>query len=70
MHRSTHNRHSNAHLNDGYVRKLAEPVKAGQYVMISVSVTGASESDRKSLGTETILVVEDDQALRLYTARY
>ena len=26
---------TNAHLDDAYVRKLAEPVKAGQYVMIS-----------------------------------
>jgi len=25
---------TNAHLDDAYVRKLAEPVKAGQYVMI------------------------------------
>jgi signal transduction histidine kinase len=131
---------ANAHLDDAYVRKLAEPVKAGQYVMISVSDTGAgmdantlerafepffttkgvgkgtglglsqvygfvrqssghiaiyselgegttvkiylprhygevdaaeeagaSASDRKSLGAETILVVEDDEALRLYT---
>ena len=130
----------NAHLDDAYVRKLAEPVKAGQYVMISVSDTGAgmdattlerafepffttkgigkgtglglsqvygfvrqssghvaiysevgegttvkiylpryhgeeevveesrgSANDRKSLGAETILVVEDDEALRLYT---
>src|SRR6202034_2194456 len=31
----------NAHFDDAYVRKLAEPVKAGQYVMISVSDTGA-----------------------------
>ncbi len=131
---------TNAHLDDAYVRKLAEPVKAGQYVMISVSDTGAgmdantlqrafepffttkgigkgtglglsqvygfvrqstghvaiyseigegttvkiylpryhgeedvaeesrrSTSDRQSLGAETILVVEDDEALRLYT---
>jgi signal transduction histidine kinase len=131
---------ANAHLDDAYVRKLAEPVKAGQYVMISVSDTGAgmdadtlerafepffttkgvgkgtglglsqvygfvrqssghiaiysevaegttvkiylpryhgeedlagksggSASDRQSLGAETILVVEDDEALRLYT---
>jgi signal transduction histidine kinase len=132
---------TNAHLDDAYVRKLAEPVKAGQYVMISVSDTGigmdastrerafepffttkgvgkgtglglsqvygfvrqssghlaiysevgegttvkiylpryhgqaelAEEShqsagDSQSLGAETILVVEDDEALRLYTA--
>ena len=131
---------TNAHLDDAYVRKLAEPVKAGQYVMISVSDTGSgmdantqqrafepffttkgvgkgtglglsqvygfvrqstghvaiysevgegttvkiylpryhgeedvaeesrrSTSDRQSLGAETILVVEDDEALRLYT---
>ena len=32
---------ANAHLDDAYVRKLAEPVKPGQYVMISVSDTGA-----------------------------
>jgi signal transduction histidine kinase len=131
---------TNAHLDDAYVRKLAEPVKAGQYVMISVSDTGAgmdantlqrafepffttkgigkgtglglsqvygfvrqstghvaiysevgegttvkiylpryhgaedvaeesrtAASDRQSLGAETILVVEDDEALRVYT---
>ena len=131
---------ANAHLDEAYVRKLAEPVKAGQYVMISVSDTGAgmdantlerafepffttkgvgkgtglglsqvygfvrqssghvaiysevgegttvkiylpryhgeedwaeesvrSASDHQSLGAETILVVEDDEALRLYT---
>jgi signal transduction histidine kinase len=130
---------TNAHLDDAYVRKLPEPVKAGQYVMISVSDTGtgmdastlerafepffttkgvgkgtglglsqvygfvrqssghlaiysevdegttvkiylpryrgeedlAEESNRsgdsQSLGAETILVVEDDEALRLYT---
>lgn len=131
---------TNAHLDDAYVRKLAEPVKSGQYVMISVSDTGAgmdantqerafepffttkgvgkgtglglsqvygfvrqsmghvaiyselgegttvkiylpryhgeedvaeepsrSTSDRQSLGAETILVVEDDEALRVYT---
>jgi signal transduction histidine kinase len=131
---------TNAHLDDAYVRKLAEPVKAGQYVMISVSDTGngmdkstlerafepffttkgvgkgtglglsqvygfvrqssghiaiysevsegttvkiylprhhgeedvaaetnRSASDSQSLGAETILVVEDDEALRLYT---
>jgi PAS domain S-box-containing protein len=32
---------SNSHLDSVYVEKLAEPVKAGQYVMISVSDTGA-----------------------------
>jgi signal transduction histidine kinase/CheY-like chemotaxis protein len=130
---------TNAHLDDAYVRKLAEPVRPGQYVMISVSDTGtgmeastlehafepffttkgvgkgtglglsqvygfvrqssghlaiysevgegttvkiylprfhgkedlAEESnksgDGQSLGAETILVVEDDEALRLYT---
>src|ERR1700722_2217681 len=130
---------TNAHLDDSYVRKLAEPVKAGQYVMISVSDTGtgmdastlerafepffttkgvgkgaglglsqvygfvrqssghlaiyselgegatvkiylpryhgeedlAEESnksgDSQSPGAETILVVEDNEALRLYT---
>jgi CheY-like chemotaxis protein len=130
---------ANAHLDDAYVQKLAEPVKAGQYVMISVSDIGtgmdastlerafepffttkgvgkgtglglsqvygfvrqssghlaiysevgegttvkiylpryygeedrAEESkrsgDSQSLGAETILVVEDDEALRLYT---
>ena len=31
---------TNAHLDDAYVRKLAEPVRPGQYVMISVSDTG------------------------------
>jgi signal transduction histidine kinase len=31
---------TNAHLDDAYVRKLAEPVKGGQYVMISVSDIG------------------------------
>jgi signal transduction histidine kinase len=131
---------ANSHLDDAYVRKLSEPVKAGQYVMISVSDTGAgmdratleralepffttkgvgkgtglglsqvygfvrqssghlaiysevgegtsvkiylprhhgeadvvekpggSTDGVKSLGAETILVVEDDEALRLYT---
>jgi signal transduction histidine kinase len=131
---------ANSHLDDAYVRKLSEPVKAGQYVMISVSDNGigmnrailerafepffttkgvgkgtglglsqvygfvrqssghlaiysevgegtsvkiylprhhgeadaaeksGSPSDGvKSLGAETILVVEDDEALRLYT---
>ena len=130
---------TNAHLDDAYVRKLAEPVKAGQYVMISVSDTGTGmdastlerafepffttkgvgkgtglglsqvygfvrqssghlaiyselgegatvkiylpryhgeedlveqshrSGDSQSLGAETILVVEDDEALRLYT---
>jgi signal transduction histidine kinase len=130
---------TNAHLDDAYVRKLAEPVRPGQYVMISVSDTGtgmdastlehafepffttkgvgkgtglglsqvygfvrqssghlaiysevgegttvkiylprfhgkedlAEESnksgDSQSPGAETILVVEDDEALRLYT---
>src|ERR1700722_10294275 len=131
---------TNCHLDDAYVRKLAEPVKAGQYVMISVSDNGAGmdqktlerafepffttkgvgkgtglglsqiygfvrqsaghvaiysevgegtsfkiylprhhgEEDRsedrelslssgQSLGAETILVVEDDETLRLYT---
>jgi signal transduction histidine kinase len=131
---------SNSHLDDDYVRKLSEPVKAGQYVMISVSDTGTgmdratlerafepffttkgvgkgtglglsqvygfvrqssghlaiysevgegtsvkiylprhhgeadvaekpggSADGVKSLGAETILVVEDDEALRLYT---
>jgi signal transduction histidine kinase len=131
---------ANAHLDDAYVRKLSEPVKSGQYVLISVSDTGAGmdaktlerafepffttkgvgkgtglglsqvygfvrqssghvaiysevgegttvkiylpryhgkedvveESDgpspgAQSLGAETILVVEDDEALRLYT---
>jgi signal transduction histidine kinase/CheY-like chemotaxis protein len=131
---------ANTYLDDSYVRKLAEPVKAGQYVMISVSDTGIgmdaktlerafepffttkgvgrgtglglsqvygfvrqssghlaiysevgegttvkiylprhhgeedlidtfvkSSDDSQSLGAETILVVEDDEALRLYT---
>jgi CheY-like chemotaxis protein len=131
---------ANAHLDDAYVRKLPEPIKAGQYVMISVSDIGTgmdattverafepffttkgigkgtglglsqvygfvrqssghvaiysevgegtsvkiylprhhgeqdpveessrSASDSQSLGAETILVVEDDEALRLYT---
>jgi signal transduction histidine kinase/CheY-like chemotaxis protein len=131
---------ANTHLDDSYVRKLAEPVKAGQYVVISVSDTGIgmdtktltrafepffttkgvgkgtglglsqvygfvrqssghlaiysevgegttvriylprhhgkedvidafvkSSDDTQSLGAETILVVEDDEALRLYT---
>jgi len=130
---------TNAHLDDAYVRKLADPVKAGQYVMISVSDTGTGmdastlerafepffttkgvgkgtglglsqvygfvrqssghlaiyselgegatvkiylpryhgeedlveqshrSGDSQSLGAETILVVEDDEALRLYT---
>ncbi len=131
---------ANCHLDDAYVRKLTEPVKTGQYVMISVSDTGTgmdqatlerafepffttkgvgkgtglglsqaygfvrqsaghmaiysevgegttvkiylprhhgkedaadeierSTGDSQSLGAETILVVEDDEALRLYT---
>jgi signal transduction histidine kinase len=131
---------ANCHLDDAHVRKLAEPVKAGQYVMISVSDNGIgmdettlarafepffttkgvgkgtglglsqvygfvrqsaghlaiysevgqgttvkiylqrhlgaadltddsdrSATDNLSLGAETILVVEDDEALRLYT---
>jgi CheY-like chemotaxis protein len=131
---------ANTYLDDPYVRKLAEPVKVGQYVMISVSDTGIgmdaktlerafepffttkgigkgtglglsqvygfvrqssghlaiysevgegttvkiylprhhgkedltdafvkSSGDSQSLGAETILVVEDDEALRLYT---
>ena len=130
---------TNAHLDDAYVRKLAEPVRPGQYVMISISDTGAGmdastlehafepffttkgvgkgtglglsqvygfvrqssghlaiysevgegttvkiylprfhgkedpaeesnkSGDSQSLGAETILVVEDDEALRLYT---
>ncbi|HEX3710184.1 MAG TPA: ATP-binding protein [Pseudolabrys sp.] len=131
---------ANAHLDDAYVRKLSEPVNSGQYVLISVSDTGAGmdaktlerafepffttkgvgkgtglglsqvygfvrqssghvaiysevgegttvkiylprhhgkedvveDSDgpspgAQSLGAETILVVEDDEALRLYT---
>jgi signal transduction histidine kinase len=32
---------ANSHLDDAYVARLAEPVKAGQYVLISVSDTGA-----------------------------
>ena len=32
---------ANSHLDSAYIDKLAEPVKAGQYVMISVSDTGA-----------------------------
>jgi PAS domain S-box-containing protein len=39
---------ANCHLDDAYVGKLAEPVKAGQYVMISVSDTGAG-MDRATL---------------------
>ena len=39
---------ANCHLDDGYVQKLAEPVKAGQYVMISVSDTGTG-MDRETL---------------------
>jgi PAS domain S-box-containing protein len=31
---------ANSHLDDAYVGRLAEPVKAGQYVLISVSDTG------------------------------
>jgi signal transduction histidine kinase/CheY-like chemotaxis protein len=131
---------ANSFLDDAYVRKLAEPVKAGQYVMISVSDNGSgmgqatlervfepffttkgigkgtglglsqiygfvrqssghvaiyseigqgttvkiylprhhgeedkaadpdrSAPDNQSLGAETILVVEDDETLRLYT---
>jgi CheY-like chemotaxis protein len=131
---------ANCYLDDEYVRKLPEPVKVGQYVMISVSDTGAGmdrstlerafepffttkgvgkgtglglsqvygfvrqsaghvaiyseigegttvkiylprdqgeeepafdrerlASENRSLGGETILVVEDDEALRLYT---
>jgi len=131
---------ANCYLDDAYVGKLAEPVKAGQYVLISVSDTGTgmdratlerafepffttkgvgkgtglglsqaygfirqsaghmaiyseigegttvkiylprhhgeeeaadvrdhSAGDIQSLGAETILVVEDDEALRLYT---
>ncbi len=132
---------ANCHIDDAYVRKLAEPVKPGQYIMICVSDTGAgmdratmerafqpffttkgvgkgtglglsqvygfvrqsaghvaiyselgegttvkiylprhhgqedgpaadggrSADARQSLGGETILVVEDDEALRLYT---
>ncbi len=130
---------ANCHLDDAYTRTLAEPVKPGQYVMISVSDTGAgmdrdtlqrafepffttkgvgkgtglglsqvygfvrqsaghvaiyseidegtavkiylprhhgdedpadierSTGESESLGAETILVVEDDEALRLYT---
>jgi signal transduction histidine kinase len=131
---------ANAHLDGAYVRMLAEPVKAGQYVMISVSDTGGgmdastrqrafepffttkgvgkgtglglsqvygfvrqssghlaiysevgegtavkiylprhhgeedlaevfnkAASDSRSPGAETILVVEDDETLRLYT---
>jgi signal transduction histidine kinase len=131
---------ANCHLDDAYVHRLAEPVKAGQYVMISVSDNGSgmdratlerafepffttkgvgkgtglglsqvygfvrqsaghvaiysevsegttvkiylprhhgkedkfdetdrAASDSLSVGAETILVVEDDEALRLYT---
>jgi len=131
---------ANCHLDDDYVRKLSEPVKVGQYVMISVSDMGTgmdratlerafepffttkavgkgtglglsqvygfvrqssghvaiysevgqgttvklylprhlgaeesvgrrdpSASVMRSLGGETILVVEDDESLRLYT---
>jgi signal transduction histidine kinase len=131
---------ANCHLDEAYVGKLAEPVKAGQYVMISVSDTGAgmdpatlahafepffttkgvgkgtglglsqvygfvrqsaghvaiysevgegttvkiylphhhgkeepadvrvrTDGNTQSLGAETILVVEDDEALRHYT---
>jgi PAS domain S-box-containing protein len=32
---------ANSHLDDAYVARTAEPVKAGQYVLISVSDTGA-----------------------------
>ena len=39
---------ANCHLDDAYVGKLAESVKAGQYVMISVSDTGAG-MDRVTL---------------------
>jgi signal transduction histidine kinase len=39
---------ANCHLDDAYVGKLAEPVKAGQYVMISVSDTGEG-MDRATL---------------------
>ncbi len=131
---------ANSHLDDAYVGRLAEPVKAGQYVLISVSDTGGgmdpatmdrafepffttkgigkgtglglsqvygfvrqsaghvaiyseigegttvkiylprhpgqedavegfdrAASGRGSVGAETILVVEDEDALRLYT---
>jgi signal transduction histidine kinase len=39
---------ANSHLDDAYVRNLSEPVKPGQYVMISVSDTG-SGMDAKTL---------------------
>ena len=39
---------ANCHLDDAYVRKLSEPVDAGQYVMISVSDIGAG-MDRSTL---------------------
>lgn len=131
---------ANCHLDEAYVRKLSEPVKVGQYVMISVSDNGigmdrmtqdrafepffttkgvgkgtglglsqvygfvrqssghvaiyseagegttvkiylprhhgeerpadetaGAATEYQSLGAETILVVEDDEALRLYT---
>ncbi|MEP7029963.1 MAG: ATP-binding protein [Pseudolabrys sp.] len=39
---------ANAHLDDAYVRNLSEPVKTGQYVMISISDTGTG-MDRATL---------------------
>jgi PAS domain S-box-containing protein len=39
---------ANCQLDDAYVRKLAEPVKAGQYVMIAVSDNGGG-MDRRTL---------------------